>query len=304
MHVFITGASGHLGSAVVPELLAAGHAVTGLARSDASAAAIEAMGADVRRGDLGDLDTLREAASQADGVVHLAFRHDLMQKGDMATAAAVDLAALGAFSEALAGTDKPLVGTGGTLGLAMLNLGRTATEADAAASGYRFDAETFVIGLAERGVRASVVRLPPTVHSALDAHGFVPSLIAMARTHGRAAYVDDGMNRWAAGHTLDAARLYRLALESAPAGTRLHAVGDEGIAFREIAEAIARRLGIPAVSVTADDAAESFGFLAPFVGLDAPATSEVTRSVMGWAPREVGLLEDLRLEHYFAVATP
>jgi len=302
MHVFITGASGHLGSAVVPELLAAGHTVTGLARSDASAAAIEAMGADVRRGDLGDLDTLREVAAEADGVVHLAFRHDLMQKGDMGTAGAVDLAALGALAEALESTGKPLVGTSGTLMLAGAHLGRAGTEEDVLEGGHRIDSENFVIDLSSRGVRSSVVRLPPTVHSALDAHGFVPSLIAMARAHGRAAYVGDGANRWAAGHTLDAARLYRLALESAPAGTRLHAVGDEGIPFREIAEAIARRLGVPAVSVTADDAAENFDFLASFVGLDAPVTSEVTRRVMGWAPRELGLLEDLELEHYFATA--
>lgn len=302
MHVFVTGASGHLGSAVVPELLAAGHRVTGLARSDASAAAIEARGAEVRRGDLDDLDALHDAATRADGVIHLAFRHDLMQKGDMSTAGAVDLAALGAFADALAGTGKPLVGTSGTLMLAGANLGRAGTEEDVLEGGYRIDSENFVIGLSSRGVRSSVVRLPPTVHSALDAHGFVPSLIAMARAHGRAAYVGDGTNRWAAGHTLDAARLYRVALESAPAGTRLHAVGDEGIAFREIAEAIGRRLGVPTVSVAADDATEAFGFLAPFVGLDAPVTSEVTRRVMGWAPREVGLLEDLELEHYFAGA--
>ena len=304
MHVFITGASGHLGSAVVPELLTAGHRVTGLARSDASADAIAALGADVRRGDLGDLDTLREAAVEADGVIHLAFRHDLMQQGDMATAGAVDLAALAAFADALAGTGKPLVGTSGTLMLAGANLGRAGTEEDVLAGGHRVDSENFVIGLSSRGVRSSVVRLPPTVHSSLDVHGFVPSLIAMARTRGRAAYVGDGANRWAAGHTLDAARLYRLAIESAPAGTRLHSVGDEGIAFREIAETIGRRLGVPAVSVVADEAADSFGFLASFVGLDAPVTSEVTRSVMGWAPREVGLLADLELEHYFAVAAP
>ena len=283
-------------------MLAAGHTVTGLARSEASANAIAAMGADVRRGDLADLDGLRAAAAEADGVIHLAFRHDLMQQGDMAAAGEVDLAALGAFADALAGTGKPLVGTSGTLMLAHAHLGRAGTEDDVLDGGYRIDSENLVIGLASRGVRSAVVRLPPTVHSELDAHGFVPSLIAMARAHGRAAYLGDGENRWAAGHTRDAARLYRLAFESAPAGTRLHAVGDEGIAFREIAEAIGRRLGVAAVSVAAEDAPESFGFLASFVALDAPVTSDVTRRVMGWEPREVGLLADLELEHYFADA--
>ena len=219
MRVFVTGASGHIGSALVPELIEAGHQVVGLARSDSSAAALEAAGAEVRRGDLDDLDGLREAAGAADGVVHLAFKHDLMGAGDYAGAAAADFAAIQAIAAPLEGTGRPLVTTSGTLMLAFAGItGRPGTEADFASSGPRVDAENFVVGLAGRGVRSSVVRLPPIVHSSLDHHGFAHILIGIARESGVSGYVADGANRWPSVHTLDAARVYRLALESAPAG--------------------------------------------------------------------------------------
>jgi len=304
MRVFITGASGHIGSALVPELLAAGHQVIGLARSDASAAALAAAGATVRRGDLDDLAGLREAATAADGVIHLAFKHDQAFTGDYAGAAAADLRAVEAIGAALEGSGKPFVGTSGTLVLARIALGRTGTEQDRLDGGPRVDAENAVIAMADRGVRSSVIRLAPTVHSPLDRHGFVPTLIGMARAHGAAAYVGDGSNRWPAVHTLDAARLYRLALEGAPAGSRLHGVADEGIAFREIAEAIGRGLGVPAVSITAEDAAQRLGFLAAFAQLDNPTSSARTRTLVNWQPRHPGLLADLAERHYFELSEP
>ncbi len=301
MRVFVTGASGHIGAAVVPELIGAGHEVVGLARSNASADAVSAFGATVRRGDLDDLDGLREAAADADGVIHLAFRHDLMQVGDHEGAATADLAAVRALSEPLVGTDKPFVGTSGTALLALIgDLGRAGTEEDTVPGGYRIDAENLVITLADRGVRSSVLRLPPTVHSNLDKHGFVPTLIAQARAAGRAGYLGDGANRWPAVHTLDAARLYRLALESAPAGTRLHAVGDEGVAFREIAEAIGRNLGVPATSIPPEEAETQFSFLAAFVGLDNPTSSARTQQLLDWVPSHAGLIADMDEGHYFA----
>lgn len=300
MRVFITGASGHIGSAVVPELLNAGHRVVGLARSDAAAAAITGWGAEVRRGDLQDLDGLRDAAADADGVIHLAFRHDLMRAGDMENAAAADLAALRALAEPLIGTGKPLVGTSGTLMLTRLGLDRPATEEDSLPGGYRVDAENIVVDLADRGVRTSVVRLPPTNHSHLDAHGFISVIIESARKAGRSAYVGDGVNRWPAVHTLDTAALYRLALEGAPGGSPLHSVGEEGVAFREIAETIGRRLGLPTESITAEQAPEHFGFLALFVTLDNPTSSAITQRVLGWQPTHPGLIADLEEDHYFA----
>jgi nucleoside-diphosphate-sugar epimerase len=300
MRVFVTGASGHIGSAVVPELLQAGHQVVGLARSDSSAAALAAAGAGVRRGDLDDLDGLREAAGAADGVIHLAFKHDLMGANDFAGAVAADFAAIEALASALEGTGKPLVTTSGTLMLSFAGItGRPGTEADFAASGPRVDAENFVIGLAGRGVRSSIVRLPPIVHSSLDQHGFVHILAGIARQSGVSGYVDDGANRWPAVHTLDAARLYGLALDSAPAGSRLHAVGDEGVPFRDIAAAIGRGTGVPAASVSAADAADRFAFLGAFVGVDNPTSSEATRKLLGWEPAHPGLLDDLAHGHYF-----
>lgn len=298
MRVFVTGASGHLGSAVLPELLAAGHEVVGLARSDGSAAALTAAGAKVCRGTLDDLDTLRGAASDADGVIHLAFKH----YSDFADAIAADLRAIEAIGEALRGTGKPFVQTSGTAMLAMGGLGRTGTEQDTfdSDSGVpRIAAENATLALAGHGVRSSVLRLPPTVHSSLDHHGFVPTLIRTAREKGVSAYVGDGTNRWPAVHTLDAARLYRLALESAPAGARLHAVADEGVPFRDIAAAIGGRLGVPVGSVSAAEAGEHFGFLGSVVPLDNPTTATRTRELLDWHPTHPALLADLAEYHYF-----
>jgi nucleoside-diphosphate-sugar epimerase len=304
MRVFVTGASGHIGSALVPELLAAGHQVVGLARSDSSAAALAAAGATVRRGHLDDLAGLRDAAAAADGVIHLAFKHDVAFTGDFDGAAAADLRAVEAIGAALEGSGKPFVGTSGTLLLTMAAIGRIGTEQDRLDSGPRIDSENAVIAMADRGVRSSVIRLAPTVHSSLDHHGFVPTLIAMARKHGAAAYVGEGSNRWPAVHTLDAARLYRLALEAAPAGSRLHGVADEGIAFRDIAEAIGRGLGMPAVSITAEEAAQRLGFLAAFAQLDNWTSSAQTRTLVNWHPTHAGLLADLAERHYFELSQP
>jgi nucleoside-diphosphate-sugar epimerase len=297
MRVFVTGASGHVASALVPELLGTGHQVVGLARSDDSVAALEARGVEVVRGSLDDLDVIQEAARGADGVVHLAFKHDQMMSGNYEDAVTADLRAIDAIGEAVAGTGKPFVGTSGTLFLSAL--GRTGTESDTLPSGPRIDAENKVIGLADRNVRSSVVRLPPTVHSELDHQGFIPILIMIARNTGTASYVGDGANRWPAGHTLDAGHLYRLALEKAPAGTRLHAVGDEGVPFRAIAESIGRHLNLPVTSIEPDAAAGHFGFLAPLVTLDNPTSSAITRELLGWQPMHPGLLEDMDKGHYF-----
>jgi len=299
MRVFVTGASGHIGSALVPELLAAGHEVVGLARSDASAAALASAGAEVRRGNLDDLEGLRQAAAAADGVLHLAFKHDVAFSGDYAGAAAAELRAVEAMGAELEGSGKPFVATAGTLALALGGHGRMGTEDDSREGGPRIDSENAVIALGKRGVRSSVIRLAPTVHSPLDHHGFVPSLITMARKNGFAAYVGDGANRWPAVHTLDAARLYRLALETAPAGSRFHGVAEEGIPFRDIAETIGRRLGLPAVSISAEDAGKHLGFLAMFAQLDNPTSSVRTREILRWQPTHPGLLADLAEHHYF-----
>jgi nucleoside-diphosphate-sugar epimerase len=300
MRVFVTGASGHLASAIVPELIAAGHDVAGLARSDAAAAAVTALGATVRRGDLDDLDGLREAATDSDGVIHLAFKHDQMRSGDYAAAVASDLSVVRTLGDALRGTGKPLVGTSGTLALA--HLGRPGTENDVIAGGDRIDAENAVIGFAERGVRSSVVRVPPITHSTLDRHGFARALIAIAKQTGVAGYPGDGSNRWPAGHTLDVGHLYRLALEDAPAGTRWHAVGDEGIPMREIAQSIGGHLGVPAASIPDGRLAAHFGFLAMVIALDNPTTSLVTRRILGWEPTHPGLIADFDNGDYFTAA--
>jgi nucleoside-diphosphate-sugar epimerase len=299
MQVFITGASGHIASAVIPELLSAGHEVVGLARSDVAAAAVEDLGAKVHQGSLDDLGSLRGAAAASDGVIHLAFKHDEMQAGNFGAAIAADLRAKEAIGEALAGTGKPFVGVSGTLALALGGHQGTGTEADAAGTGPQADGENAVIALAGHGIRSSVVRLPPTVHSSLDHRGYVPALIGIARAQGRAGYAGDGSNRWPAVHTLDAAHLFRLAVEEAPAGSRLHAVADEGVPFREIAGAIGRQLDVPAVSIPPEEATGYFGFLAMFVPLDNPSSSALTRQLLGWQPKHAGLLDDLRQGHYF-----
>jgi nucleoside-diphosphate-sugar epimerase len=299
MKVFITGASGHLGSAVIPELIGAGHQVVGLARSDAAAAAVEALGADVHRGSLDDPDSLREAVAASDGVIHLAFKHEEMNAGDLEGPLGADLAAIEVMGEAMVDTGKPFVGTSGTIPLAFGGVVGVGTETDILPAGPRIDAENAVIAFADRGIRSSVVRLPPLVHSSLDHTGYTPALISFARTKGKAGYPGDGSNRWAAGHSLDAARLYRLAIEGAPAGSRLHAVGDEGVALREIAEVIGRNLGVPAVSIAPDEIVDYFDFLAFFIALDNPASSTLTQELLDWHPTHTGLIDDLNEGHYF-----
>ncbi len=306
MRVFITGASGWIGSAVVPELLGAGHQVIGLARSDASADILTAAGADVHGGDLDDLGALRDAAAASDGVIHLAFKHELAFSGDFQAAAEADRRAVETFGEALAGSDRPLLIASGILGVAP---GRVVSEQDghgshAAIAAFgggaraRWETAEFTLSLASRGVRSSIVRLPPTNHGDGD-NGFIAALVGIAREQGVSGYIGDGANRWPAVHRLDSARLFRLALEQAPAGTTLHAIAEEGVPVREIAEVIGRHLDIPVVSVAARDAAEHFTWLGGFLGLDAPASSAWTRDLLGWESTHPGLITDLDQGHYF-----
>ena len=300
MRIFVTGASGHIGSAVVPELLEAGHEVVGLARSDTSAAKLEAAGAGVRRGTLDDLDGLKEAAASADGVIHLAFKHEAMRTGDFMGAVDSDLAAIQAIGETLIGTDKPFVTTGGTLMLAMAGVtGRPGTEDDQSDGGPRVDAANYTLSLAQRGVRSSVVRLAPMVHSDLDHHGFTPALIGFARESDVAAYIADGANRWPAANTYDVGVLYRLAVEKAPAGSTFHGVGDLGIPFEVIAETIAGKLGVETKSIAEEEAPQYLGFLASFASLDNPTSNDKTRQVLGWEPTHPDWVEDVQTGHYF-----
>jgi len=324
MRVFLTGATGFVGSAVARELIGAGHNVTALARSETKAVALRARGVSPHLGSIEDPESLRRAAASADGVIHLAFMHSLSQvplrqrlrillgglptgivQRFLAVSAAADRRAIETLGTALKGSGRPLVTTFGVMGLAdrTLRATRPATENDAPAAGSpglaRAQTEDTVEALASLGVRATMIRLAPTVHGDGDT-GFLPQLIALARKQARSAYVGCGSNRWTAVHRSDAARLFRLALESGVAGARYHGVADEGIAFREIAEVIARRLDVPAVGITAKAAAGHFSFLAPFVMADNPASSQLTRAQLGWQPREPGLLADLDHARYFA----
>lgn len=292
MRVFVTGASGFIGSAVVSELIAAGHEVVGLARSDSSAQVLAAAGAHVHRGDIEDAASLRAGAETADGVIHLAFNHDF---ADYSGAAETDRRAIAALGEVLVGSDRPFVVTSGLAGFA---LGRTMTEDDAASPDSPRFSEQAALAFQSRGVRVSVLRLPPSVHGEAD-HGFVPRLIDIAREKGVAAFPGDGSNRWPAVHRLDAAHLFRLALESAPAGARLHAIGDEGVPVRDIAGVIGRQLGLPVATVAPETAFDHFGWLGAFFSLDVPASSAVTRELLGWQPTRPGLLDDLAQGHYF-----
>jgi nucleoside-diphosphate-sugar epimerase len=300
MRVFVTGASGWIGSAVVPELLGAGHQVLGLARSDASAAALAAAGAEVRRGNLDDLDSLRNAAAESDGVIHLAFKHESAFSGDFQGAADADRRAVETLGAALAGSGRPLLIASGTLGLAP---GRVATErdghgSDPAVAGLgagprtRWATAELVLSLASGNVRSSVVRLPPTNHGDGD-HGFIAALVGIARAKGVSGYIGDGSNRWPAVHRLDSGHLFKLAIDGAPAGSTLHAVADEGVPVRDIAEVIGRHLRLPVVSIEPGEAREHFTWLADFLAADSPASSELTRDLLGWRPTQQGLLEDL-----------
>ena len=292
MRVFVTGASGHIASAVIPELLQAGHEVTGLARSETAAAAVKALGAEVRHGATSDLGALREAAAGADAVIHLAFNHDVMATGDMAGAVAMDMATVQAFGDALAGTGKTFIG----VGLASDRDGRQVVSANP-----RSAVAHEIAGFTGRGVRSLLVAIPPVVHSTRDRQGFIPTLIRVARATGVSGYVGDGANRWPAVHTLDLGRLFRLALGSAPAGSQLIAAAEEGIAVRDIAGVIGRHLGIRTVSVAAEQATEHFGPFGMVMTLGMPPLSSgPTRQLLGWEPSHPGLIADLDQGHYFA----
>ncbi|MCT9006769.1 SDR family oxidoreductase [Streptomyces sp. NPDC054766] len=306
MRVFVTGASGWIGSALVPELIGAGHQVAGLARSDASAAALTKAGADVVPGSLDDVDVLRDAAGASDGVVHLAFKHDIAFSGGFQDAADADRRAVETFGEALAGSGRPFVLASGLLGLTP---GRVSTESDGRTPDElpahlpggprtRMGTAHLTLALAERNIRSSVVRLPPTVHGEGD-HGFMAALIGIARDKGVAGYIGDGSQRWPAAHRDDVARLFRLALEGAPAGSVLHATAEQGVPIRSVAEVIGRHLDLPTRSVPTEEAAGHFTWLAGFLGLDSPASSGPTRELLGWHPTQPGLLEDLDKGHYF-----
>ncbi len=305
MRVFVTGPTGWIGSAVVPELIGVGHQVTGLARSDASSAALTAVGAEVHRGTLDDLDSLRNAAAASDGVIHLAFKHDIAFSGGFQDAADADRRAIETFGQALVDSDRPFLIASGTLGLAP---GRVGTERDGHGPGAaahltggaqtRMDNAQMTLSFAPRGVRSSVVRLPPTVHGEGD-NGFMAALVGIARDKGLSGYIGDGSNRWPAVHRLDAAHLFRLALEKAPAGSVLHAIADEGVPIRAIAEVIGRHLDLPVVAISPADAGEHFGWLAGFLAVDSPASSSLTRELVGWHQTHTGLIDDLEKGHYF-----
>ncbi len=310
MRIFVTGASGWIGSAVVEELIDSGHDVIGLARSDSTAMALAAAGAQVHRGSLDDLESLRSAAAASDGVIHLAFNHDMAFSGDFQGAADADRRAVEAFADALARSGRPLVIASGTLGLSVGSVATerdghgTQTPLDAHGGGPRTRWETseLTLALASRAIRSCVVRLPPTNHGDGDT-GFIKTLVNIARETGVAGYLGDGANRWPAVHRLDSAHLFCLAIENAPAGSTLHAVADEGVPLRDIAAVVGRHLEVPVESIPAEKAAEHFTWMAGFVGIDSPASSALTRQEMGWQPTRPGLIEDLDEGHYFVTTT-
>jgi len=295
MRVFVTGATGFIGSAIVQDLIGAGHKVLGLARSDTAAASLAAAGADVHRGSLDDLESLRSGAAAADGVIHTAFNHNFATFKSNCEADRPIIEALGA---ALAGSERPLIVTSVT---ALLK-GQPATEdempSSRTTSNPRIISDQAADSIVARGVRVSVVRLPPSVHGDGD-YGFVPLLIGMARQKGVVAYVGEGLNLWPAVHRFDAGRLYRLALEKGAAGARYHAVAEEGVPFRDIANVIGRRLDMPVVAMSSEKAAEHFGWFAHFAALDNPASSKRTRETLNWQPTQPGLISDLDRPHYF-----
>ncbi len=301
MDVFVTGGSGQTGPAVVAELIAAGHVVTGLARSDTAAARLDALGATPHRGSLDDLDSLRSGADTADAVLHMAYGGDYADPDDLIRR---DRGAIEALGQALAGSGKPLISTSGTL---VMRAGRVSTEQHLpdpdSVVAVRVAGERACLDFAHRGVRAGVVRLAPTVHGPRD-HGFIPALIAAARRAGFSAYIGDGANRWPAVHRADAAGLFRLALENAPAGSVLHGVGESAVTIKSIAERIGQILDIPTASLTIEQAAEHLGnpFLATLFALDVPVSSERTKALLGWAPRHATLLDDLATGDYFTAA--
>ncbi len=294
MRIFVTGATGFIGSAIVRELIDSGHQVLGLARSDAKARSLTATGAEVHRGSLEDLDSLRRGAANSDAVIHTAFIHDF---NNYAPAAEADRRAIEAIGAELAGSDKPFVVTSGSL--LVQRKGPLATENDAVTPDFPRKSEQAALALVSHGVKASVVRLPPSVHGKGD-HGFVPALIRIAREKGVSAYAGDGLNRWPAVHRLDAAVLYRLIVEKGSAGGKYHGIADQGVPFREIAEVVGRRLNLPVVSKAPDEASAHFGWIAPFAAIDGPASSAQTQASLGWRPTEPGLIADLDADHYFA----